>query len=127
LELNEIVDRLTYSFKDEQLKKDILTAEYYLLNKETGIHSVGFCYTASEVIFRLTGEYKRWKPMLISGKLWKHGNHYYLIDKQDNSIMDLTADQFTERGITLPYELGKFKPFRNTSNRAKLLMEHIMN
>lgn len=106
MEINEIINRLIASFSDEAIKKSVLKKEWYELNIKNGIDSTGFCYAASEIIYRLNGGKDVWKKVSISKAKWEHGSHYYLIHKQTGEILDITSDQFTSIGIEIPYELG---------------------
>jgi hypothetical protein len=60
VEIDEIVKRLKIAFKDDAIKKQVLEPEWLQLNKERGINSTGFCFSASEVLYRLTGGSDIW-------------------------------------------------------------------
>ena len=53
--------------------------------------------------------------------LWNGGTHYFLERKSNKEILDITSDQYTKRGITIPYELSKGTGLRSVSKKARLL------
>jgi hypothetical protein len=55
--------------------------------------------------------------------LWNGGTHYFLEKKSNKEILDITSDQYTKRGIAVPYELAKGTGLRNISKKARLLAE----
>jgi hypothetical protein len=93
------------------------------INKETGINSTGFCFAASEVIYRLTGGSNTWtvKRLTNIDNLWNGGTHYFLERKSNKEILDITSDQYTKQGTTIPYELSKGTGLRSVSKKARLL------
>ena len=44
-----------------------------------------------------------------------NGTHYFLVNKHSQEILDVTSEQYTLRGIEIPYHLGKGKGLRNQS------------
>jgi hypothetical protein len=124
--LDEIIAKLKIAFTKDDVKKAVIKPEWYPDNIKYGIDSLGFCYAATEVIYRLCGGKEKWKVMSISSKDWADGSHYYLQDKNTNEILDITADQYTARGISIPYALGNGKGYRfGVSNQARKLAEAI--
>lgn len=123
MELNTIIEKLEIAFKRNDVKKEVLTDEWYDKNMSSGIDSTGFCYVASEVIYRMTGGKSVWKKVSITDSKWEHGGHCFLINKQTNQILDVTKNQFTELGITIPYHIGIGGGFRTKDygTRAKKL------
>jgi hypothetical protein len=122
---DEVVSHLREAFKKEEIKKAVLSEDWYRRNKESGIDSTGFCYAASEILYRLFGTSEVWKVKVISEKKWEHGSHYYLEKKADGSIFDLSADQYTAKGITVPYNLSRPGLLRRPSKGAQLLAKEI--
>ena len=120
-DIEEIIDKLKIAFSKDEVKKAILENEWLLKNRESGIDSTGFCYSASEVIYRLTGGKDIWKKVSISKNKWEHGGHCYLINKAKNVILDITRDQYELLNISIPYELGKAGGFRQVSEKANRL------
>jgi hypothetical protein len=112
MELNEIIEILREAFNQTEIKQVVLDAIWYEKNISSGIDSTGFCYSASEVIYRLTGGNDKWKKMSISSTKWKDGGHCYLIDKKTGAILDITSDQYSRRNIEIPYGLAKPGGFR---------------
>jgi len=70
-----VIDSLQKAFECDDIKEKVLKPEWLLKNRESGIHSTGFCYAASEVIYRLTGGSAMWIRMAISKNDWIHGGH----------------------------------------------------
>ncbi|MEI2696047.1 MAG: hypothetical protein V9E90_13325 [Saprospiraceae bacterium] len=118
----EIIRILQTAFENDNIKKQVLEPNWYQLNIETGIASTGFCFSASEVLFRLTGQTQNWMLKSINDPAqWNNGTHYFLERRQNKEIVDITSDQYTRRDITIPYHLSKGKGLRNISNKARLL------
>lgn len=125
MELNEIILKLKDAFKNEEVKKAVLKEDWYQKNIESGIDSTGFCYAASEIIYRLSGGKENWKKASISEKKWEHGGHCFLINKKNGEILDITADQYTLKNIKIPYEIATYSGFRTPdfSNSARKLAQ----
>lgn len=123
MNLEEIVSKLKEAFKRNNVKKAVLKPDWYEKNIKSGIHSVGFCYAASEVIYRLTGGKEKWKKIAISEKDWNLGGHCYLENKETGDRLDITADQYESANIDIPYEKGKGGGFRTKDfgKKAKIL------
>lgn len=119
---SKIINMLKEAFKDDKIKRQVLDSNWYQLNIERGIDSTGFCFSASEVLYRLTGGTQIWMvKRLIDPTNWNQGTHYFLLRKSNNEIVDITSNQFTERGIQIPYERGRGTGLRNISNKARFL------
>ena len=125
INIENLILKLRTSFADEAVKKSVVDEKWLRKNNESGIDSTGFCFAASEVIYRLCGGKDKWKVMSISSKDWEFGSHYYLQDRNSGEILDITSDQYTEKGLTIPYQLGKGKSFRAVSRKAKNLAKAI--
>jgi hypothetical protein len=99
-----------------------------LLRKEP--HSdhplAGQCYVASEALFHLTGGVEQWyverTSVLVDGK-WI--THWYLRDRENLRVVDLTAEQFGDRKI--PYGAGTRTGFftQNPSESAQKVIDTI--
>lgn len=120
-DLEIIITQLKKAFENENVKRAVLQTEWLEKNIQNKINSIGFCYSASEVIYRLTGGKENWKKMSISKSKWKHGGHCYLMNKKTGERLDITSDQYTELGIKIPYELAVAGGFRKVSHRANNL------
>lgn len=118
LDIEEIKRKLLVSFKDENIKKAVLQPEWLKKNKINKIDSTGFCYSASEVIFRLNGGKENWKKVSISETVWPDGGHCYLINKHTKERLDITKDQYESMGINIPYHLGVGGGFQKVSKAA---------
>ena len=46
-----------------------------------------------------------------------------MFNKHSHEILDVTSEQYTLRGIEIPYHLGEGKGLRNVSKKARLLAE----
>ena len=123
MELEYIIAQLQKAFDIENIKEEVVDSNWLAINKETGINSTGFCFAASEVIYRLTGGSNTWTIKRLSNidNLWNGGTHYFLERKSNKEILDITSDQYTKRGITIPYELSKGTGLRSVSKKARLL------
>jgi len=119
MNLEEIISKLKEAFTQDEVKSRVLNQEWRARNQDNGIDSTGFCYAASEVIYRLDGGKQNWKKVSISEQDWNLGGHCYLINKQTNEILDITSDQYGN--IIIPYELGRAGGFRQVSGKARIL------
>jgi len=129
----ELRIKIIESLSNEEVKKlliykDIegnLVDKFYYQNKESDIETTGFCYLVSLLIYHVDGKSKKWMFKTITDELFikENGTHYFLLNKSNNEILDLTADQF--RGINIPYEKSKGIPIRflnkNVKKYAKIL------
>jgi hypothetical protein len=122
--LDNILNKLQEAFKSEDVKKTVLDGMWYKKNKEKEIDSIGFCFFASEVIYRLTGGKERWTLKRLSNEVWPLGLHYFLYDKMNGKVLDVTADQYGS-DVKIPYELAKGRGLRCKSKRAILLAKCI--
>ena len=119
MNIEEIISKLEVAFTLEEVKSKVLQPEWLDKNHTSGIDSTGFCYAASEVIYRLNGGKENWKKVSISKRDWELGGHCYLINKESNEILDITSSQYGD--ITIPYNLGRAGGFRQVSERARIL------
>jgi hypothetical protein len=119
--LETIIASLKSGFQRQDIKEAVLRDEWLEKNINSQIHSTGFCYSASEVIYRLTGCKENWFKKSISKEKWKYGGHCFLQNKKTNEILDITSDQYSELNIPIPYELGVAGGFRTITNSAKIL------
>lgn len=124
LDVNTIIGKLRESFKNEEVKKNVLDPFWYAENKRNGIDSTGFCFYASEILYRLAGGKSRFKFVRISREDWPFfGPHYFLYDKLNDKIVDVTSDQY--KCDVIPYAKGKGRGLQRISNMAKLLSKYI--
>lgn len=119
---NQIIEALRNSFLDDNIKQQILDQHWYQLNIENGINSTGFCYSASEVLFRLTGGNDIWQVRYLKDpEHWNNGTHYFLKRRINDEIIDITSNQYTDRAIKIPYDLSTGRGLQNISKKARLL------
>jgi hypothetical protein len=123
--VNSIIIELKEAFKNHEIKLNVLDKEWYDLNIKTGINSTGFCFYASEVIYKLCGGKKYWILKRIPKEVFPEGPHYFLFNKITKEILDVTEDQYTKRDIKIPYDKGIGRGIQNTSKKAKKLAEYI--
>lgn len=122
MELDEIITALQTAFEKMEVKEIVLDKYWHNLNIETGIHTTGFCFAASEVIYRLNGGKINWTiKRIIDPSDWNNGTHYFLQSKNNNEILDVTSSQYERRNIVIPYHLAKGTGLHNVSNKARLL------
>ena len=103
---------LRKTFRKKAAKR--LLTDYWLeKNVQEGIHSVGFCYIATEALFHLVGGTSSdFRPMYLRDGA---ETHWWLQDS-NGSILDPTHDQYG--GAKPPYHLGKRAGFQNGYKRA---------
>lgn len=107
--------------------KNLLRKDWKKLNKDSP-HSTGFCYIAAEACYHLLGGAKAGLKVFYAAYV-EDGmkcTHWWLCDKE-GKIVDPTASQYTEVGLSPPYHLGKGSGFltRQPSKRAAELMKLI--
>ena len=120
-----LVNIIVKSFEREDvkqlLKNDFLGDYWYIINKSSNNHSVGFCYLASELYYFLDGKSKKWwfKEITSTEYLPYNGKHFYLENKQTGEILDITKMQYND--IKIPYHLAKNKGIRYMSKNCNKL------
>ena len=66
--------------------------------------SDGFCKASSCTFMEMLNP-KDWRLMYIN-EMWTFGPHHYLMHIPSKQVFDLTADQYTNSGIKVPYHMG---------------------
>lgn len=108
--------------------QDAIAGRDDLLNDEPPTeHPLGgHCYVASEVLFHLTDGYEQWyverTKVRVEGDWF---THWYLRERETGQVVDLTAAQFTDFGITIPYGKGTRTGFLTSepSERAQEIID----
>lgn len=96
--LHETERRIKRALSPELLKRE-------WREKATGQHSTfGHCYVACEALYHRGARHCGFKPFTI--RPTEDGTHWFL-KHSDGTIIDPTSEQFTTRGIRIPYEAGK--------------------
>ena len=100
------------SFKSDDVRRATFPDEEPLPPETAGKiwASTGFCRASSIAFHTLMGGDKNgWRLMAIPDIFFPYGPHHYILHKPSNTVVDLTADQFTHHsGLTnIPYHLGK--------------------
>lgn len=98
----------------------------------------GHCYVASECFYHLTGGKERWQVERVLIEVQEPGpldattefTHWYLRERETDTIVDITAEQFTEyehEDIIIPYENGTPTGFltKKPSKRTQKLFEKL--
>lgn len=91
----------------------------------------GHCYVATEALYWMVGKQLGFKPYVLSHstcpELLDEGETHWFLMKDQNVILDATADQFN--GVAIPYHLGKANGMMNHpeggSQRAQVLIKKI--
>ncbi len=125
--LDELKIKIIESLSNENVKKLLIYKDnegntvdkFYFDNKNSNIETTGFCYLVSLLIYHADGKSKKWMFKTITDESFvkENGTHYFLLNKESNEILDLTADQF--RGINIPYEKSKGIPIRFLNKNVK--------
>ena len=90
------------TFPEEQPEPPEIADRIYASN--------GFCRASSiAFIILMGGEENGWRLMAIPEIFEPYGPHHYILHKTSNTILDLTADQFTHYDSlqNIPYQYGK--------------------
>jgi hypothetical protein len=107
------------------LSEDLLKPEF---RKKGMPKTYGHCYIASEALYHLCGKDMGYKPFHARDD---DGIVHWWLQKENNitkTIMDPTASQYTDRGLTPPYVKGRKGGFltKEPSLRTKILMVRVM-
>ncbi len=108
----------------EVLTSELLKGQWKKINKDSGVHTTGHCYAASEALYYLCGGKSSFIPQM--GKDTNGNTHWWLKRKDDDAIIDPTSSQFTLLNLTPPYHNGKGKGFMQQSDRSKIIMNRII-
>lgn len=84
----------------------------------------GHCYAASEAFFYFFGGKEEWTPMM--GRDENGVSHWWLKNKKNNNIIDITKKQYTDLNKEPPYINGKGRGFQKQSIRSLLIMEKVV-
>ena len=124
----KIVD-LIESIQDN-LSDDLLKPTYKDMSKKHKFY--GHCYVASETFYHLTKKlscmgYPKRTYKVYQNKDSNNISHWWLADDEDN-IIDITKEQYTDFGVLPPYKNGKRKGFltKSPSKRSQKLIKTIM-
>lgn len=101
----DLVLKFRKAFQQDAVKKaTFITPDSKIWN--LGYDSAGFCRVAS-ITFALAMDFHDWQLMSINKEDWygKMG-HHWLQHVPTGKVFDITYDQFTVDGLTLPYHLG---------------------
>lgn len=96
-----------------------------LLNDDYGPHPLaGHCYVASEVLYHLIGRENGLFPVRARDA---RGICHWWLENDEGDIFDITAEQYTDVGLTPPYASGRAGGFltKEPSKRARKLMERL--
>lgn len=123
----ELIERLRASFSEDEVKQllinDITGTRWFDVNAKAKVHSAGFCYLATEVLYRLMGGSSRWWFKELETDDLPNRWHYFLVEKATNRVVDATADQFGD--LPIPYEKARNKGVRFASRNCNRLVRHL--
>lgn len=107
----------------KHLSPDLLKSIYREENKKNPMF--GHCYVATEVLYYMLNDFKRYVP--ARGRDTEGIVHWWLEDKSNGEIIDVTKEQYYSQGKEPPYEKGKRCGFlTNTpSKRAVTVLSRI--
>lgn len=93
------------SFKLDSVKSATFMPSIGERYKTLEYDSAGFCRAASAAFVSLMNS-SEWKLMQI-GEDWTFGPHFFVMHVPTGRVLDLTYDQYTATGLTVPYALGR--------------------
>jgi hypothetical protein len=100
----------------KNLTPDLLAEKRFL--DENKINSLyGHCYHASQVFYYITDPHK-YQPFFAFND-YRGGTHWWL--QNDEEILDITAEQYYNVGMTPPYENGSAKTWKISKRSYRLL------
>ena len=103
---------LVLLFRDSFKLPDVKRATFSKITdiKYFTYDSDGFCRASSIDFALMMGGNPNWRVKYIND-IWTYGPHHFLMHMPSKTILDLTYDQYTNTGITIPYEMGYFIPY----------------
>lgn len=120
----ELHEQRTTNAVKSALYHDLLKPSFR--RRAQGQHvTFGHCYAASEALYHLLGG-KEAGYKAVCGRDSEGITHWWLVDVGGN-ILDPTAEQYTSRGVSPPYEAGRPVGFltKRPSKRAQKIMDRI--
>lgn len=108
----------------QHLTPDLLKPRFR--RKAEGQHpTFGHCYVAAEALYHLLGG-REAGLKAVRGRDDQGIVHWWLEDAE-GAILDPTAEQYTSKGLSPPYERGRAAGFltREPSKRARVLMDRV--
>ena len=100
----ELVVKFRNAFTSDEVKKaTFITPDNDVW--DLGYDSGGFCRVAS-ISFAIAMDFHEWQLMYIDKAQWVGGSHHWLQHVPTGKVFDITYDQFTVDGLSLPYHLG---------------------
>jgi len=104
------------------LTVDLLTRKWK--EKNIGNPTAGYCYYASAVLKRFYP-----KEVMLYRGVDHEGEYHWWCQTKSGDIIDITAEQYTSKGFTPPYEKGEKKGPLGFSYRdkARLLEQRVLN
>lgn len=110
------------SFKLDSVKSATFMPTIGDMYKLFRYDSDGFCRASSAAFVALMNS-PEWQLMYID-EIWTFGPHFYVMHMPSKSVLDLTYDQYTVTGLSIPYELGRRAPIER---EEKLSMTRFLN
>lgn len=125
-DLGEMVYKFRETFKNKDLRKEVLSQKYEEERFKNNKFSAGFCGIASYTwnhLFRMPDKSEIWRLKQFSNNRIVYGlsDHVWLENKFDGSILDLSFDQSLNdenEFIEIPYFLGDYSNSNFFFNRA---------
>jgi GNAT superfamily N-acetyltransferase len=102
----EIEDAVLQNLNDDLLKP-------YWKSKENRVNASGHGYHSSEAMFYLTGGKLKWTPQV--GTDDNGDTHWWLKNKTNNEVLDVTRSQYFHLKKIPPYHNGRGKGFQQQS------------
>lgn len=110
------------SFKLESVKSATFMPSIGNKYKLFSYDSDGFCRAASASFVSLMNS-PQWQLRYIN-EIWTFGPHFYVYHVPSKTVLDLTYDQYTSTGLTVPYEMGAATKF---GREEKLVTTRFLN
>ena len=88
-----LIEKIKSQFTDENAK--LFFNKYWReRRKSSGIVSTGFCYLASHAFYQLVDDEHNYIIKKYTPENEPEFGHFWIEDVRDNSIIDITSDQF---------------------------------
>jgi len=83
----------------------------------------GHCYVVTEALYHLYGRSRGYEPRVV--QVPELDTTHWWLQNAEGKVLDGTAEQFTTKGIEIPYARGRGSGFltKEPSKRCKILIQ----
>jgi hypothetical protein len=107
-----------------ELSNDLLKSTYKEDSNLNRSSTYGHCYAASEAFYYLAGGKDNWIPQ--QGLCPVFGSHWWLKNRNDGTLVDVTDEQFYSYNLEPPYSSGVGRGFQKQSLRSIEIISRVL-